>query len=184
MHNPVIRVAITVSRITLILTAITFTLFIGVVIYWQFVDIEVLENWKLVNPFQAGSGNLKMQRGPNAEGITFNQIGSTMVLWLVIRTSIFFVLVWLALKEVIKILIAIRQERTFFSENISHFQRLGTIGFLFSLFSLFNFGTINEQTTFYFAIPFEPILFSLGAWVLAEIFREGGKFREDSNSII
>ncbi len=183
MHNHVIRIAILVTRIAIILLFSLYAVLLGTVVYWQ-IEPSAFDQWTIAQPFHAGAANFNIQKGALVSGMTFNEIGVPMLYWLLIRTSVFFVLTWLILKRILKVLISVNDQRTFFTENINHFQRLAMLGILFALVSLFNFGTLDGQTIFHFAIPFEPLLFSLACWVLGEIFREGGKFREDSTSII
>jgi len=183
MQNKVIIAAIWITRITIGFVLLTFAAILGFVIYWH-INPEYFDNWYLLNPFKPGSASFNFQRSNTAVGMTFNDLGSTNVYWMMIRTTLFSAIVLFAQRLILKVLYSVGSTATFYVENIRYFKRLAMTGIVFSLVSFFNFGIIDGQWQFFLSIPFVPLLFATACYVMAEIFKEGNRLQEDSNSII
>lgn len=116
--------------------------------------------------------------------IHFADLALPMKLWLLLRATIFFSMAFLIVLELKKVLVSIRDTTTFYRANYRSFSAIGNYGFLISLFSAFNFYVQGGESLFHLSIPFLELGFSLGSWVLADIFWEGKLLLEDNQSII
>ncbi|MEL6358068.1 MAG: hypothetical protein AAFQ37_14180, partial [Bacteroidota bacterium] len=65
-----------------------------------------------------------------------------------------------------------------------HLRFIGRLGLLIVIISAFNFYAGAGEVQFHFTIPFLPLLFSVGSFVLAQIFTQGKALVEDKNLII
>ena len=183
MHNKVIHWAYWVIQVVWYLTMAMYAILLGIVIYWHF-EPSAFDEWHLQQPFQAGAANWSFAKSPQAQGATLNDLGAGMVYWLVGRTTLFFVLLALCLRKALSILVSIKQKAVFYDRNTQAFKQLAFLGLGFAVVSFFNFGTVAGVTTYYFRIPFGALLFSAACWVLSEVFAEGKRLYEDSNSIV
>lgn len=114
----------------------------------------------------------------------FSDIQQSMKLWLLLRATLFFALAFLIVVELKKVLLSIRDTTTFYRANYRSFSAIGNYGFLISFFSAFNFYVQGGESLFNLSIPFLELGFSLGSWVLADIFWEGKLLLDDNQSII
>lgn len=183
MNNRILQAAHLLVRFTLLLVVAVYIAIVLVVVYWHIAP-EAFAEWYIMHPFHAGSAAFLLQHGPHADGMTLTDLGHGLVYWLVLRTTCFFVLAVLALRRVLRIVDSVRTAQTFYASNITHFRHLAWIGFLYAALSAFNVGMIAGESVVHFKLPFVPLLFALGCLVLAEIFREGERLRQDSESII
>jgi len=114
----------------------------------------------------------------------FSDVQLTMKLWLLLRATLFFALAFLIVLALKKVLLSIRDTATFYRANYRSFSAIGNYGFMISFLSAFNFYVQGDQSHFNLSIPFLELGFSLGSWVLADIFWEGKLLLDDNQSII
>lgn len=183
MNNRILQTAHLLTRLTLMVTVAVYAAIVLVVIYWHIAP-EAFAEWHIANPFHAGTSTFNLQRGPHAEGLALTDIERGPLYWLLLRTTCFFALTVLALRKVLHILKGVRSAQTFYTSHITHFQHLAGIGLLYAGLSVFNWGVIAGESILHLKVPFMPLLFALGCLVLAEIFREGERLRQDAEAII
>lgn len=183
MQNRIIPVSLAVTRVSLILAVSMYLFLIGIVVFWHF-DPAYFDHWYISTPFHAGAANFNIHKSPVGMAMNLNDIGTPMIYWLVIRTSFFFFLVFLALKKVSEILTSVKNKGAFQQDSIRLFKQLAIIGAIYALNYSFNFSSINGQTAYHFKLPSQPLLFAIACLVLSGIFQEGVRLNEDSNSII
>lgn len=183
MQNRVIQSALLLTRLSLWLAIAVYGVMIFMLVYWL-IDPTHFDQWVIVNPFIAGSAGFQVQRTPVDQGIALSGLSAGMMYWLAIRTTFFFLLVFLALRKVLKVLNSVNATKVFHPDNVKNFKQLAMIGLIYAILCTVNFGVIDGISTVNLAIPFEPLLFAAGCWVLSEIFAEGQRLKEDSNSII
>ena len=90
-----------------------------------------------------------------------------------------FILTWLAIKEVRKVIRSLQQLHTFQDYNVIAFRKIGLyflINFVLSCFSFFIVGKTVELT-FDFDIYFATL--AVTSYILAEIFKEGNRLQEE-----
>lgn len=185
MNKKVLFYSIWITKILLGLCALLVLTISGLLVYWHF-DPAYFDNWYLLSPFNAGTANMHLQLSmPVPEsGYGLNELATWTVYWLWLRTCIFAGLVLWSLVIILRILNSVKDRKTFYTANISHFKKLGSIGIYYALLATFNFGSIDHDTSVFFTIPTLPIVFAVGCYVLAIVFEEGNSLQEDVNSIV
>ena len=142
-------------------------------------------NWFLINPYQAGLRGFQMLIGAKGEtGIPLSEIQIFDRIWLVLRSGILTTFIIAMLWHFRAILKTVQQAQVFYQKNIYHFNRMAFWALLLSFFSAFNLGNLHSNPNLNFTIPFGCLMLAGGFKVLAEVFREGKRLSDDSNSII
>lgn len=185
MNKKVLFYSIWITKILFVLCSFLILTISGLLVYWHF-DPAYFDNWYLMSPFNAGTANMHLQLSVPVpkSGYSLNEMTAGTVYWLWLRTCIFAGLVLWAQVIILRILSSVKDRKTFYTSNISHFKKLGSIGVFYALLATFNFGSIGGTTSVYFSIPFLPIVFAAGCYVLAIVFEEGNSLQEDANSIV
>lgn len=129
--------------------------------------------------------NFKICKSCSGEDyINLSMLDSTTKLWVLFRSLCFFIIVFLMLKTIRKVLKNMSSYSVFFEKNITHFKFLSKLTFGLVLISVFNVNFLNDTLSWHFTIPFKTIGLAFGFLVLSEIFKEGKTLLEDKNSII
>ncbi len=181
-----ISLAYRLCQLFIVLILLAATLFVGAIGY-SLIYAEAFPKLVINQLFEAGYGLGEVKWCPDCGGehrLRFSDLGSPMKLWILLRGMIFFSLALLIILELKKVLVSIRDTAVFYRANYRSFSNIGSYGFLISLFSAFNFFVQGEDFQLNFSIPFLELGFSLGSWVLADIFWEGKLLQEDNQSII
>lgn len=169
-----------------IIYLIGFFLFTGIVISW-FIDKSLWRNVDITSGFKAGIGVTNLQYSPDympPKAIVLGEISVAMMLWLLVRNTIFFFLGWMIIVEITRILNSIKSLDVFYFSNIQSFKKIGKVCFLIAGFAFFNFHVAEQGVNFDFTVPFMPVLFGLASYVLAGVFEQGQQLTEDKNSIV
>lgn len=119
-----------------------------------------------------------------ADGIFLADLNSGMRLWLLIRGTAFFLLTFLIITYLIRILQSVQALKTFYEANIRHFRKIGWYALAGFVLSSFNFVLQGGTTSLRLDLAFGPLGVSLAAFILSEIFKEGKQLLDDQNSII
>lgn len=165
----------------LFMLAFTITLVYSMINSAAFSDITIENSFKArltIGDFS----RCKSCAGP--EKLTLAGLSFGMKLWLLIRSLVLMGLTLISLHVLSGIIRTIRSKSTFYSSNIQGFMRLFRLGMLLAFFGCFNFFIQGGTSDFEFSIPFGALGYSLGCWLLAEIFREGKALSDESKSII
>lgn len=174
---------IALIRLLLYLVA---AVFVGVLLY-SIINQDAFANVLIENGFKArlSIGDFKTCNSCiGSEHLTIGGLSGGMKFWLLIRGIILMGLTIMSLHVLSRIISTIKSKSTFYSSNINGFKRLFRIGLLLAFFSCFNFFIQGSTTDFEFSIPFGVLGYSLGCWLLAEIFREGKTLSDDNKSIV
>ncbi len=181
-----ISLAYRLCQLSILLLLLFAAVFAGGIGY-ALVEPNAFPNLVINDLFEAGYGlgGIKWCTDCHGENVLhFSDIAIPMKLWLLLRATLFFSLAFLVVLELKKVLLSIRDTATFYRANYRSFSAIGNYGFLISLFSAFNFYVQEGESLFNLSIPFLELGFSLGSWVLADIFWEGKLLLEDNQSII
>ena len=173
-------------RLLIVLIISLFTAF-TVLITWSLLDPEVFTYLAVTDAFQSGAGvgNFRICSScPEASTVFLSGVSVGMKVWLWVRATAFFLLVFLILRTIQKIIRSIQSRDTFFEGNIKSFKTIAGYGFLFALLSSFNFYSDETGTNWHFSIPFVPVAFAVACLLLADIFREGQLLTEDKHYIV
>lgn len=181
-----ISLAYRLCQLFIVLILLAGAFFVGAIGY-SLIYAEAFPNLAIHQLFEAGYGLGEVKWCSDCKGeypLRFSDLDRPMKLWLLLRGMIFFSLATLITLELKKVLVSIRDTAAFYRANYRSFSNIGNYGFLISFFSAFNFFVQGEYSQFNLSIPFLELGFSLGSWVLADIFWEGKLLQEDNQSII
>ena len=175
-------------------TGITWTVFIVsialmialvvLIVHWH-IHPQFYNDWYLQNAFQAGLDSLHVRISRvDSSGISIGSLSAGMMWWLILRTSLILILMWIIILHVLRVLKSVASLQSFYEGNIRSFRMMAGVGLLVSAIAFFNFHDINNAMQWNFTIPFGPLVFSSFCLVLSEIFKEGKFLLEDSKSIV
>ncbi|CAE7241737.1 unnamed protein product, partial [Symbiodinium microadriaticum] len=183
-NSSIIKLAIGVVYVWIGLVFLSLAVTMGIGIHWSYSPTSY-ENLYLVNGFQAGlnSFNIKVSHD-KLTNICLADLEAVTLYWLLFRNSVILVIWFFGLRIVLNVLRSMRDLKTFYIENIRSFRRLAFLGLLSIGIAFFNFGIIDGGTLWNFTIPFGEILFTVMCLVLSEVFSEGFRLLEDSDSIV
>lgn len=164
----------------------SFVAFTIIIVLW-FTNKDLFENAMVSTGFKAGVGSTDIafkQINTHNNGISIYNLSSLMVVWLFIRTGIFFLLGYMIIKQVEKIMKSLESLSVFYRSNIESFQKIAKICIYIAILGCFNIFWVGEKFELNFTIPFFPLLASLSCFLLAIIFEEGLKLSEENKTII
>jgi len=109
----------------------------------------------------------------DSEVFTFNKLKYSSLYFNFIKISIVLLFSFLCIKEFQKIIESVKEIKTFQQRNVLSFRRIGK--YLLIIFILMSYSklTFQQGGTSGFYIPFELLILSLLAYIMAEIFKEG-----------
>ena len=113
-----------------------------------------------------------------------------MILWLTFQLFMVLVFLYFIADEVIKVLRNFKDMRTFYEENILSFRKMGRYGLFIAATLAIRIMLYNNPETGYelsnvrVKIPFAEIAFALACFVLADVFEQGRKLKEENESIL
>ncbi|MEZ4772648.1 MAG: DUF2975 domain-containing protein [Bacteroidia bacterium] len=184
--NRTIQMAIWVTNGVMLLFILFFAGFAGILLHWH-INPEAYCNVEISSGFKAGFGiqDIRINKeNLSADSLSLSQLSHVMVYWLLLRSSLFFILSLAIILRIKKILHSIRTIHTFYDENIRHFKVMGKWALAAFGLSCFNFYYQNGDFDLNFTIAFAPLLFSVACFVMKEIFTEGKNLLEDKNLIV
>lgn len=170
--------------------SLMFIIFITIMII-GFTDSPLAERVSIPNAGHTDAG-ISMNYCPGDCHDYSNQLSflaTEMKWWILVRTSLFFVLSLMILLRAVALLQSILSGKTFYEENIHAFTQMARYGMIMALFSAFNFSyhdQFDSGNTFDWSldIPFSTLLFALACKVLAEIFKQGKLLSEENQSFV
>ena len=166
-----------------------FLFFTGFLIHWH-IDPEYYAKIPF-KPFSETSGiglgysvtsfwKVKSNETP----LVLSNIWPLSIYFAYIHLSTITFLMFSIFKEFTKIIRSVRLIQTFKTTNVKSFKKIGHNFFV--LFILTSFAVLIFQRGMFYAFAFRltPLIFSMVAYILAEIFSEGNKLAEESNLTI
>lgn len=165
---------------------ISFIAFLLVIIIW-FLNRELFENAVLTSGFKAGVGSFNVSFNNKMEylrGIPFDELSPTLMVWLGIRTTSFFLLGWMIIRQIDKIIQSIVSMEVFYENNVVGFQRIAHISLCIAVLASFNIFWNERGFDLDFTVPFVPLLASVGCYLLAVIFEEGRRLSDENRAIV
>lgn len=105
---------------------------------------------------------------------------------LILISALFFfslvkgIVVFLIFSELIKVVQSIKSLQTFTANNIRAFKNIGIYLLIIFVLNIFALSPGEEAYRFSLSIKFYPLIGSLFAFVMAEIFKEGNRLREEN----
>lgn len=189
MDNRIISIALVVSKALIWVAIALFVAFTIMIIHWHF-NPEAYAYIDVSKAFKAGFGvNVDIKLSESSKNAAINavwmsELNHGMVYWIFIRSSFFLIISILILQKVIKVLQSIKSLKTFYKDNIIHFQQMAKLAFVAFLLSCFNIDYHDGEYGFHLKSAFGPLIFALACLVLAEIFKEGRRLLEDQKLIV
>ena len=183
MKNSMINTAITVTRLVLVTVIVFFLMYLGIIVYSN-LNPDFFEKWVWLDITKSDSIDFRFGQTKAPGSLSLQDIGPLALAWLYIRMSAYFVLVFLMIKKGLSILLSVKNHETFHVQNVKYFKQLSLLALIIAAFKCLIISPSGDHYLFNFNLPFEPLLFSLACRVMAEVFLEGGRLSEDSNSII
>ncbi len=188
MDNRIIRTALILSNGVLVLAMLFFVLFTIFLIHWHF-DPMYYSRVEVSSCFNPGYGANGFNIYPATKELPTNAIvlatlNHIMVYWLFLRGTFFVMITTMILKKVIQVLRSMQTVNTFYQGNVEHFRAIALYSFLGFIASCFNFSYLQGHVNFSFTLAFGPLLLSVAALILGEVFEEGSHLFEDKNLVI
>lgn len=116
--------------------------------------------------------------------LTLSYVKPVSLYFLYIQMSTILFLAFLTFKEFLKIIRSVRLIETFKRSNIKSFRSIGKYFLLIFILTSFCV-VIYEQGMFYsLSLSFTPLILMFGAYILAEIFKEGNDLSEENQLTI
>ncbi|MBC5993483.1 DUF2975 domain-containing protein [Pontibacter cellulosilyticus] len=109
----------------------------------------------------------------------FLQDISQLSLYLFYLQSVAILIIWIfILQQISKLIRSVRELQTFRNSNSTTLRRIGRYCFLIFILTAFRWAETETGSFIGIYINYLPVLFMLGAFILAEIFEEGNKLYE------
>ena len=183
-RNKIIVFALIVSKALLFFMGLIIIVLLLTAIHWH-INKEFYTNIYLTNGFQAGldSFNLKISKS-ELSNISLADLSHLSLYWILLRSLVIMIISMYILTRYIHVLNSIKSLQTFYNNNVKAFRQVATMSIILALISFFNFGPIEDNTTWNYTIPFGLIFFTAFNLALSEVFKEGQGLLQDSQAII
>ena len=188
-RNKILWLALLLTRASLV---ICYLLISGllVLLAWWMIDPAALSTVELSGTLDTGYsvGDFRFGVPPSEmaeDAIPMNELHPVMAGWLLVRGGIFFAITVTILRKGVDILQSIRSLKTFYADNIAHFQAIARLAFAGFLLGCFNFSLVEgSDPRITLGLALGPLMLSVGSLVLAEIFKEGRQLLEEQDLIV
>ncbi|WP_375436567.1 DUF2975 domain-containing protein [uncultured Hymenobacter sp.] len=113
-----------------------------------------------------------------------NELASVSVYTSFLQVVLSIILSGLMIREIIKILKSVREERIFTASNVNSFRLLGWLCLAMSALNSIRIMATAQNSTVSFNPGFSLLLFMVAAFIMAEIFKEGYRLSEQDRLTI
>ncbi len=94
------------------------------------------------------------------------------------------ILLLLVLREIARVIKSVQELKTFSTNNVKAFRRIGYLCLLIVLINCFYFIGTTQHIYAKFNLEFTPLFYMLAAFIMAEIFKEGNNLYEQDRLTI
>jgi hypothetical protein len=190
--NKLLNIAIIICKCIRILYILIFVLITGVFIHFQISPKSYKEasfNYKTSSFNISKSTSWKV----NKEGKSNTQDNNVYALEKISTVSLYFIFfqfsatlifIFLATKEFQKIMESVKNLKTFQSNNVASFKRIGKYIFIVFLLTSFSIIQFQQAGKSEIHLSLTPLLFIFVAFILAEIFKEGNLLQNENDLTI
>lgn len=112
--------------------------------------------------------------------LTFKKILPLSLYLVYLQYPAMLFLLYLSIREFVKVIKSVGAVETFKNSNIQSFRRIGKYQLFFFVLSIVTYVVFKQGNFLKVSIAFTPLLLSLLAFVMAEIFKEGNKLQEEN----
>lgn len=183
-RNNIVTGALVLTKIVQVMIVFIMAICIAAVIHWHF-EPQAYDFVNLQNGYKVGFGVKEItMKDSGTDSIMMNNASNGMIYWLVLRAFLFFIVTFIIIMHIQKILYSVKNIKTFYTSNILHLKKLGYLGIVLFILSCFNFYSYGDNTRVSLTFEFAPLFFAVGCFVLAEILHEGQLLQEDKDQII
>jgi len=140
--------------------------------------------WAVLDPGNLNFIHFRFNSEHIGPDIGLNEILPTVLVWFYIRLVVSFSIILIIIKKLLLILRSVKNRKTFHTNNAIYFNQLALLWLILALFNLVVLGQTGDSQILNLNLPIPFLILSLSCKVLSEIFMEGGRIEEDSNSII
>lgn len=188
--NTVLNITIVVLRLLKFFIgagAIAMTIFF---VYVQ-VDSSAFADYELDSPNQLfgfgyyASSNSTFHTDQVVEKqYTLSQLKTVSLYILYVKTFIIAVLTFLSIQNFEKILLSVRSFKTFSTQNVRLFRKIGVYIIWIAILSSYSILRFESGTKIRWSLTFFPLLYALLAFVFAEVFKEGSRLKQENDLTI
>lgn len=190
--NKLLNIAIMICKCIRILYILIFVLITGVFIHFQ---ISPNSYKKATFNYKTSSFNISKSSGwkVNKEDKVITEDNNVYALEKISTVSLYFIFfqfsatlifIFLATKEFQKIMESVKNLKTFQSNNVASFRRIGKYIFIIFLLSSFTIIQFQQAGKSEIHLNFTPLLLMLVAFIMAEIFKEGNSLQDENDLTI
>ena len=186
--NTLLNIAIGICKFLRLLYFIFFLILTGLFIHFQ-VSPESYENVDINSKFNDSgiflrSTSYKIHvngKAPeDSDVFVLNKLKWSSLYFNYIKFSLLLLLIYLCVKEFQKIIDSVKEIKTFQKVNVSSFKKIGKYLLIVSVLMGYSSFTFQGGGKSDFYISFTPIVLSLLAYIMAEIFKEGNNLLEEN----
>jgi len=116
--------------------------------------------------------------------VSLDQLTTGIILLLSLQRSILLLLLYLGLKAFRKVISSVKNINTFQQENVNAFRKIGKYAFFYFFIGSYSYYGTMELSQRSAHLDLSPIIITLLAYILAEIFKEGNKLVKENKLTI
>ena len=183
--NKLLNIAIIICKLLQIFYVFVFIVLTGILIHYQTSPAsykEIKFDTKNIS-FNIDYPETSEEKLIN-ESNHLNEIKNSSLFLNYFQFSIILLFIFLSVKEFNKIINSVKNLQTFQNNNVNSFRKIGKFIFMIFLLMSFSLTPIKEVSKVGFHIEFTPLILTLLAFILAEIFKEGSLLKQENDLTI
>ena len=179
MKNNMLKISAFFARFLQFMAITLSIILIALMIAWPF-NLDVFDNFSFVN-----DGSIfKFETSPSNDGILLRTYSSGYFYFLAIKALIMTGILFLILRQAIRVITSISTFETFRHENSEAFRQMGKLFIVWFIIAIPGIRELEETLQISAVIHSRYIIYALICFVLGEIFSEGNKLMEENNLTI
>ncbi len=185
--NTLLNIAIVICKFLRLFYFIVFLMLTGLFIHFQ-VSPSSYENVDFKtklndNGISMGSTSYKIHvdgKAPDDSDVfVLNKLKRSSLYFNYLKFTALLLLIYLCVKEFQKVIDSVKEIKTFQKVNVSSFKKIGKYLLIITVLIGYSSFTFQGGGKSGFYIPFTPLVLSLLAYIMAEIFKEGNNLLEE-----
>jgi len=190
--NSLLNIALFILKIGQILCIVSFVLLLGTLTYSKLTP-EVAS--KIQIHYESKNIHFNLRDSVNdtvispehdktitpSDYVTLDQLTTGIILLLSLQKSILLLLLYLGLKAFRKVIASVKNIKTFQQENVNAFRKIGKYAFFYFFIGSYSYYGAMELSQRSANLDLSPLIITLLAYILAEIFKEGNKLVKENS---